>query len=293
MKKVLLIGSTGFLGGALKSNLPSKKFEIYTLDRNCKPSTHSVQLSNENLESIIATVSFDAIIACGWDGVLKEYRNNWEQQLSNVGRIEGYLRAAIAGHIPIFISLGSQAEGEDLSSPIEEGILESNSTAYSHAKTTLSRNLFEIAHGSGTRVLWARVFSVYGPGDHQDSLVSTCVSAFFENRLNSINNPELEWSFLYISDFINAIDSLLSQSDLEGVVNIANPKMEKLIQIHNCLLEINPTLARLPEALQQLNNQNRPLIPKVEKIMLTGWKPQVSFSDGIKKTISYLKDCEE
>jgi nucleoside-diphosphate-sugar epimerase len=187
--------------------------------------------------------------------------------------------------VQTFIALGSQAEGEDLQDPIPEQLLESNSTAYSHAKTRLSKNLFEIAEGSGTRVLWARVFSVYGPGDHGDSLISMCISEFHQNRLNVINYPELAWSFLYISDFVSAIEVLLSQSEIKGVVNIANPRMERVGSVNDCLSQIKPSIEKAVPTLAKADYPPKPLLPVVEKLTKAGWIPKISLRDGIEKTL--------
>jgi nucleoside-diphosphate-sugar epimerase len=287
MKRVLIIGSTGFLGGALKKYLPSEKFEIHTLDRvhTKQSSSNPGSLGSKEFEEAISQFHFEAVIVCNWDGVPKRYRNDWQKQQANVDRIEDYLRISIRGAVQTFIALGSQAEGDQSQEPIPEQVLESNSTAYSKAKTTLSKNLFDIAEDSSTRVLWARVFSVYGPGDHEDSVVSTCISAFHKNRLNTINYPDLDWSFLYVSDFVSAIDTLLSQPDLKGVVNVANSHMEKLGSLNDYLSQIKPSIQGEVSSLAKAESPSQPLIPVVEKLENAGWFPKISLKEGIEKTL--------
>lgn len=288
MGRVLIIGSTGFLGGALKMGLSSQKYDIHCFNRNRRTEigTQSVPSHESRFKDEVSKIKPDAIIVCNWDGVSKQQRMDLQKQFENVRRIQSYLEVAVAEHVPTFIALGSQAEGDGLLEPIKEDVLDSNSTPYSHAKTVLSKSLFEISKGTSTKVLWARVFSVFGPGDHPDSLVSKCVSAFQENKLYPIRFPELEWSYLYTSDFVSAIDTLLTNNLVQGVVNVANPSMERLENLTKCFLRINPRLVCQGPVLQEESETPTTLKPVVEKLQNAGWKPKFKLQEAIEDILA-------
>lgn len=287
MGKLLIIGSTGFLGGALKTSLPREKFEIYCADRDTQdlsgPDFESLNL--KNIYKIMSEIEFEAVIVCNWDGVSKLSRNDSIKQNANIPRVEEYLKLAITARIPTFIALGSQAEAEGLLEPVPESVIFSGRTAYAQAKSNLSTLLLRKAEDTSTRLVWARVFSVYGPGDHDDSLVSLCISYFKRNSMYRIRHPELLWSFLYITDFAKAIETLLLNSEINGVVNVANPNLCKLEEINKILFRVNHEL--MLETQDEENYMSpQPLVPILGKLSDAGWKPTTSLRQGILRILS-------
>jgi nucleoside-diphosphate-sugar epimerase len=287
MKKILIIGSTGFLGSALVQNLPESDYIVSTFNRLRHRHLNAPLLDLEQLsdqKEFLENFSFDVVVDCSWDGVEKRDRNDFARQDGNIHRIFNNFQFILKRRVPIYIALGSQAEAEPSSDEVQEELLNSDSSEYSRAKSQLAELILSYPRSPRTRVVWARVFSVFGPGDHTDSLTNLSVKAFLENKLIDIHQPELEWSFLYVTDFVTAIQAIIESSDISGVVNIANPNMERIGNVTDYLKQFNPDLkgpsVREEISLQEANSKWH--VPIVNKLNKAGWKPMVGLRDGLK-----------
>ena len=75
-----------------------------------------------------------------------------------------------------------------------------------------------------------RIFSVFGRGDHETSLVSACVNNFMENKDVYIVECLQSWNYIYVKDLCKAI-YLLTVKELKNnyVFNIAGEKNQILM----------------------------------------------------------------
>ena len=75
-----------------------------------------------------------------------------------------------------------------------------------------------------------RIFSVFGKGDHETSLISSCINNFRENIDVHTGECLQSWNYIYIKDLCNAI-YLLSTKNLNGnyVFNIAGEDNKRLM----------------------------------------------------------------
>ena len=95
-------------------------------------------------------------------------------------------------------------------------------------------------------------------------------------------------SFCYVSDLIEGIYRLM-MSDLHEPVNLGNPKEYKISEIAKIIKKVtksksNIIFKELPEDDPHLRC---PDITKAKKELK--WKPQVNFTEGIKKTAEWFR----
>ena len=139
----------------------------------------------------------------------------------------------------------------------------------------------------------ARIFSVYGPGDHPWSLVESCLRAFGRGEYISLGECTQMWNFLYLEDCVRALILLMEQEkeSVSGIYNVAAPERETK-PLREYIRQMYETMGyhgsysfgrRRPNAEGLAN-----LIPDISKLEEnTGFSPRVSFSEGVKKTCGY------
>jgi nucleoside-diphosphate-sugar epimerase len=286
---ILVFGASGFLGSAIANHL-SVETKVIAVTRpqslNTKlqdsPQLKVVRAEERLWPSLVEHYKPDVIICAQWDGAAKSMRNDQLTQVKNLQGIIDISRIAKVNHCRKFIALGSQAESAQSKTPIPEHYLSSGADWYGKTKSLLCSKLTEVFEGSQTSFIWARIFSVYGPGVNKESLIPQLLRAANKGNQFLINDPMKLWSFLYISDFVAAIQVLLKISDPTTVVNVAHPELISIRQICENLPNHHVVYSR--NDLQSDSGY----FPIVSKLRMLGWHPKISIALGCKLTTESL-----
>ena len=299
-KLVCVSGSTGFLGRALVLKLYDHGYRVLALSRQSSEdkflrvgaTIDCVSGTIDDWEKAIGSFRPDVIISCDWEGVGQEFRKQAVQNL-NCERISRLGKIAVQVKAKMFLSFGSQAEIAPSTESIDESALESPQNFYALAKIEALKTLKLIAANSVTKIVWGRVFTVYGPGDTRKSIVTEGIRKAMSGEEFQIENPNLKWSFLYIDDFTDAILRILEKEDLSGVINIGNPVATNLGLVNEEIfksLDIKPWYNNVTH--KSSVDSAITWIPKTETLFSLGWHPQTTFSEGILKTVDWWRSKE-
>lgn len=248
------------------------------------PGLHVVELDLNDLDRLPQQVPHaDAFYHLGWEGGGAKNRALEDIQFTNVGYTATAARAAVAMGCKAFLFTGSQAECGPQNVPLDESAALKPVTPYGRAKVAAAGQAAAICSQAGMLFAHGRIFSAYGPGDHPWTLVSQCVQGFLRGQDVALSTCEQLWNYLFVSDTASALRAILGR---EGVYHIASP-------------DIQP-LRKFVETIHQLcGGQGRPLYaarepgleppygiaPIVDKLLSTGWQPQIDFEQGIRRTI--------
>ena len=148
-----------------------------------------------------------------------------------------------------------------------------------------------------------RIFSVYGTGDHETSLVSSCVRAAKEGKTAELGPCRQQWNFLQIKDcgeavlaLAEAVVSAAGKAEAEAgscscVFNIGGDDTRPLKDFVQEVFDIAPSCgydgAGFHLAERPAGPEGTPyLSPDISKIReMTGWSPRISFRDGIREML--------
>ena len=296
-KIVCVSGVTGFLGQAIVLKLNELGYSILALSRgpvvnrltNVTSSIDYVSGTIDEWEQAIRQFRPNVIISCDWEGVSQEQRKDPKQDL-NCERVARLGKLAVEVNAETFLTFGSQAEVAPSENLIHESTQEDAQNFYGLAKIKLHKALNFIASNSITRIIWVRIFTIYGPGDIRKSIVTEGIRKAIAGEDFIIQHPHRKWSFLYIDDFTNAILKILENEVLTGVVNIGNPVATDLGLISEIIFK-----SLNLEHEQYIPAQNADLdsalawIPKTETLSSLGWQPETTIHGGISKTIEWWR----
>ena len=135
-----------------------------------------------------------------------------------------------------------------------------------------------------------RIFSVYGPGDHETSLVSQCVKTFAGGGHIDLSSCRQMWNYLYADDCARAA------ADLAGCVLTSGEDDPGYAPVVNVASEVSRPLAAYVEEIREtlgsgsytLNGDREAaegtpwLEPDVSKLRrLTGFAETTGFREGV------------
>jgi dTDP-glucose 4,6-dehydratase len=149
---------------------------------------------------------------------------------------------------------------------------------------------YQREHGVQTRIV--RIFNTYGPRMRLND--GRVVPAFISQALTGkpltvFGDGRQTRSFCYVSDLLEGIYRLM-MSDYSQPVNIGNPAELTMLQFADAILKATKAKCKIvfKPLPQDDPKQRRPDISKAKKILQ--WEPQVTLSEGMKKTIAFFRD---
>lgn len=292
--RVVVTGSSGFLGSWICRVL-AVRHEVTALVR---PSSDTYRLQGieglkiERRESIdwpafISTEKPEALVLADWWGVGNHDRND-ARQFDNIERMEHLACAARDAGVGLVVGVGSQAELGPVSNRITEDLPDNPTTEYGKAKVAARNAAQRVLEGSATRFAWLRIFSTYGPSDTDTWLIPQLIDTLTKGEVMSLTKGEQEWSYLHAFDLARAFEVVIDNPSMSGVVNVGNPNtiiLKDAIHIISNKLGANHLLGF--GTMDYRTDQVMKLEPACETLTAIGWKPVVSFENGIAQTIQW------
>ena len=253
----------------------------------------------------------DAIIHFAWDGVGSKGRENPEIQEQNLLMSKGFYQWGLQSGVKYFLFAGSQAEYGRGSRDNPEPV-----SAYGKAKLSFSR--YGLSGGKGEEgysfqeqepqmaFFDLRIFSVYGIGDHESTLVQTLVQAVLAGQSMDLSPCSQMWNFMEARDLARAIAFLLEGDFGSGTYDLcgkgSRPLKDYVLEIEalgKTFLEKKEGKKAWATSLlrfgERASNAEGPvdLKPSVKDLYDRGFQEKISFSQGIEELYQYFYQKKE
>ncbi len=299
----MVSGATSMIGSALANRLMECGHEVIAIVRKNSRKTKGLarrsglsviecDMSDYEGLSKLYSGTLDAAIALAWDGTRGNARNDREIQANNFKANKDFLRAVIHMGCKKFFTAGSQAEygsayNEDL---IKEETVPKPNTEYGKYKLLFYEAAKSYCEENGCILIEPRFFSLYGSQDFEGTLIISILKKMLANAQCDLTECIQLWDYLYIDDAVNGLMTLIENKKAEGIYNVgygdARPLkdfIEEMRKLTNSQSVLNYGAVPYPE--NGMVNVN----PCVKKLKSLGWKPEVTFSEGIRRIIDTLR----
>jgi nucleoside-diphosphate-sugar epimerase len=232
---------------------------------------------------------YDAFFHFAWGNTNRNFRDDPVLQEENVKYTLDAVELAHRLGCKSFVFAGSQAEYGLKTERITPETRPDPVVAYGMAKLSaemLSRKLcdkYEMKHVA------LRIFSVYGSYDSDSTLVSYAVDTFLKGEKASFSAATNIWNFLYSTDAGEMIYRLGTNDAESGIYLIAGKESTSLKNYINTIISLFEN-AKSEFAEADTSRPTVNLDVDISKtIEASGYEPETSFEDGVKKVIEYRK----
>ena len=310
IEKILLTGSSGFIGQELAKKLVEKGYELHTLDRyvtgrytldgSPKVITHYANLTDyPAVRSIIKEVKPDAVIhLAAISAVSFSYEHPIEvSEVNYIGSVN--LAEACYKEVPDFkqfITAGTSEEyGMALTSPkeklTEESPLMPNSP-YAVAKVAFDHYLQYMGKAYNFPYTILRPFNTYGREDNAHFFIERTITQMLKQDKVYLGDPTAIRDWLYVDDHVggylkaigndNAIRQAINLCTGTGYTTKATAELIAKLTGYKGQIIWNATPARPLDARMLIGDN-----AKAQELL--GWKPEYSLEEGLKKAIEYWR----
>ena len=278
----------------------------------------------------------DAIIHFAWDGVGSKGRENPEIQEQNLLMSKGFYQWGLQTGVKYFLFAGSQAEYgrgtrenpepvsaygkaklsfsryglsggravEDSAFPKQcfRSFDDTEETEQKKAKETEQKAEQKAEQENPMKFLDLRIFSVYGVGDHETTLVHTLVQAVLADRSMDLSPCSQMWNFMEARDLARAIAFLLEGGFGSGTYDLCSqnsrPLKDYVLEIESlgkAFLEKKEgktvsTSSSLLRFGERASNAEGPvdLKPSIRDMYDRGFQEKISFQQGIEELYQHF-----
>ena len=298
LKKIIIVGGTGFLGYHLSLKCIKNKWQVISLSRKKpkpfrtikKVNYQIVDTSNKKkLNKILKKINnIDYVVNLSGEVDHKNKKKVFSSHYKGSINLSNIL---LKKKIKKFIQIGSSMEYGKLSSPQIETTKVKPVSNYGKAKA-LATNFFLKLHANYSfPVIILRPYQVYGTHQYLNRFIPIVVQNCIQDKTFPCSNGKQSRDFLYIDDFINCIMKCLAKKNITGqIFNIGYGKSNKILNIINLIKKKCDRGKPLLGHIKLRNEENLITYPNIKKAYkLLRWKPKTKFENGLKKTISFYK----
>jgi UDP-glucose 4-epimerase len=289
--KILMIGSKGFLGSNL-FNYFSQKHKVYGCDiLNDKNKNYfQVIKTNPDYSQIFKENKFDLCInASGSSNIQLSLTNPNLDYTLNVDNVKKILDS-IKDYNPEckLLQISSAAVyGNPDSLPIKENSSKKPISIYGKNKLIAEQLCNKYAKKHNIKITIVRPFSIYGPGLRKQ-IFWDLHQRSKQGEINIYGTGNESRDFIYISDFINSMNLIVSKGLFkEEIYNIANGDeifIKDAVKTFFKNRDIKYNFTGLIKIGDPINWKS-----DISKIQSLGYKTQINIKEGINNYLEWLK----
>lgn len=307
MKKAIVVGGAGFVGSAVTKELIARGADVTVVVRPGFKHTGNTRLTDlpitlvecnlqeiASLPLILNATDFDLWYQFAWDGLFHDQLLDYTLQIANIKYVMDAICAAKKVGCSKFIGSGSisQYELHTIEGQIHK---DDKHSVYKTAKLACEYMGRSVASQQGIQFFWPIITNIFGEGEESPRLINSMIKDLLEGKRKSLSEGYQIYDFIHISDAARAF----AEIGVRGMENrhyviasgTAKPLREFLIELRDI---VNPKV----ELGFGEFSFNGIYLPKeaydiTQLTEDTEFCPQMSFAEGIRRTVNWIKNKEK
>lgn len=305
MKKVIVSGANGFVGGALVKELVAHNIEVIALDME----GHSDNLPESDLVTFVpfsldkaeelaqepCVKGADTFYHFAWAGSAGAARADSKLQLQNAQWTVDCLRIAKELGCRRFVNAGSIMETETVKAVFAPENKPGLGYIYGSGKLVAHTMCKSVAADIGIDLVWAMITNAYGVGEKSPRMVNTTIQKCIRNEAPQFTAGTQNYDFVYIDDVARAF-YLVGENGkpfCEYLIgsSSARPLKEFLLEMKASIApDLDFIFGDIPFTGVNLSLEDFDCSKTEED---TGFKAEISFAEGCKRTRDWWLTLEK
>lgn len=317
-KNVVILGASGFIGRWLARALSKNGAHVFLFVRDKLAANiifnqyeingiifeHDLVANEASLKDLFQTISPDLVFNLAGYGVDPNQRDKVTAYKVNAGLIETICHAISETKSDTWngqniVHVGSALEyGKDTGN-LSESLTYTPTTIYGESKLLGTQQLTRSCVKHGLKGVTVRLFSVYGPGEHNSRLLPSLINAT-KGQLLSLTKGTQKRDFTYIDDVVEGLLRIGSVNKPEifmkgPIINLATGHLNSVrnfVETAANVLDIDTKYLKFGDIpMRSEEMQHLPVSIHLLRQHLH-WSPVISISEGICRCSKFLKSIE-
>ena len=309
--KILVTGSSGFIGSHLTEYLVERGYEVVAFDRY-NNNNHYGWLEKSKYKKKIEFILGDIR---DYDSVNKAMKSC--QGVMHLAALIGipysyisptaYIKTNVEGTLNILesaknlklkqviITSTSEVYGTAIKKKLSENDELKAQSPYAASKIAADQLSLSYYRSFGLPVKIIRPFNTFGPRQSARAVIPSIITQALSKNKIKIGNLNTTRDFLYVEDLCAAYEKILRSKKLLG--EVTNVGVDSEISIKNLILKISKILKiKLIPVVEK--RRVRPQKSEVLRLKcdntkikkMTNWKPKYDLDEGLNKLIRWIKE---
>lgn len=294
--RLLVTGADGFVGAAAVDAALARNWDVGILlhgdhpPRRLKPAVlaqlrvfrGSLQ-QTDSLAPELAAWRPDACLHLAWPIAPATYLESPENLEALAGSLELF-RLLLQQGCPRIVGAGTCAEYADSQADLAEDSPIRPATLYAAAKHSLFLLGGQLARQAGASFAWARLFNLYGPGEHPGRLVPSAVQTLLAGKTLEATAGLQERDFLHVADVAQAL-ATLAAAPAEGAVNVCSGRGVSVRTMLEELQRQAGVSGRILFGARPPRPWDPPrIVGDPRRLAALGWSPALTLEAGLRDT---------
>jgi UDP-glucuronate decarboxylase len=304
--RYLVTGGAGFLGSYLCERLLQEKHEVICLDNYFTGRKNNVRhlLSNSDFELIRHDITHPILLevdriyhlACPASPIHYQFNAIKTIKASVLGTIN-MLGMAKRVKARVLFASTSEVYGDPIMHPQKEDYWGNVNTigirsCYDEGKRVAETLMMDYHRQNSVDIKIVRIFNTYGPRmlPNDGRVVSNFIIQALKGQDITVYGKGLQTrSFCYVDDLIEGMVRMMNTENFTGPVNLGNPEEYSILELAQKIITMTGSKSKIVYETLPSDDPTQ----RQPDITLAGqrleWKPTISLTDGLIRTIEYFK----
>lgn len=310
-RSIIVLGAAGFIGRWVSRRLCCQGVKPFLVVRDRAAASRVfrdyeiegeiIQADFQSLDSVsefVGQIKPDVIFNLAGYGVDRSERDEEVAYRINAQLVEAVCRAMAIHRNPNWdgqsiVHAGSALEYGEIGGNLAEDSAVNPTTLYGKSKLMGTNLLVQYCRKLGLKGITARLFTVYGPGEHDGRLLPSLLTAAIDGQPLPLTAGEQKRDFTYVEDVADGLLRLaVTKSQPGEIVNLATGRLttvRSFIETAASTLNIPETnlqFGAIPTRAEEM--QHDPVtIDRLRR--LTDWTPPTEIAEGIQRTVKQAR----
>lgn len=301
-----MTGGAGFIGSTLVRELLKKKAEVVVYDNFLNGTMDNLEevkgqitlvkddITNPDFRDYLKTHEIQYIFNLAAEPYIPHSYERPKQFFEvNANGVLNILMASKGTGVKRIVQYStSEVYGSAVSVPMDESHPLNPKSTYAVSKLAADRLCYTFFHEQNVPVIILRQFNVFGPRETHPYIIPELISQLHRSHRLKLGNIKAKRDMTYVEDAAKGAIALMETEEAVGqCVNMGTGTSHSIQEMADTIgrimghdkVEIETDKSRLrPLDVEHLECN----FEKMHK--LTGWKPETSFEEGLKRTIEYF-----